>query len=50
MEKDKNVRPEVKEMIEIMKDLPEERKVYLNGYAAGMLAEKRLSATDDRSA
>ena len=38
-----------KEVIEILKDLPVERQAYLNGYAAGMNAERRLSA-DTRSA
>ena len=38
-----------KEMIEILKDLPDDRKAYLSGYAAGMNAERRLSA-DTRSA
>ena len=39
----------VKEVIEILKDLPDDRQAYLNGYAAGMNAERRLSA-DNRSA
>ena len=38
-----------KEVIEILKALPDERKAYLSGYAAGMNAERRLSA-DTRSA
>lgn len=33
-----------KEVIEILKELPDERKAYLSGYAAGMNAERRLSA------
>ena len=39
----------VKEVIEILKDLPDDRQAYLNGYAAGMNAERRLSA-NNRSA
>ena len=39
----------IKEVIDILKELPEERQAYLNGYAAGMNAERRLSA-DTRSA
>ena len=46
---EKNSENAVKEVIEILKDLPDERKAYLNGYAAGMNAERRLSA-DTRSA
>ena len=34
----------VKEMIEILKDMPVERQAYLNGYAAGMKAELKLSS------
>lgn len=34
----------VKEVIEILKEMPAERQAYLNGYAAGMNAEHKLSA------
>ena len=34
----------VKEVIEILKDMPAERQAYLNGYAAGMSAEHKLAA------
>ena len=42
----------LEEVIGILKDLPEERQVYLNGYAAGMIAERRLQQplNDQRSA
>lgn len=42
----------LEEVIGILKDLPEERQAYLNGYAAGMAAEHRLQriVTDQRSA
>ena len=40
----------VKEVIDILKDMPEERQAYLNGYAAGMNAERRLSESDQRTA
>lgn len=42
----------LEEVIGILKDLPEERQAYLNGYAAGMAAEHRLqrAVTDQRSA
>lgn len=39
---------ETKEVIEILKSLPENRKAYLSGYAAGMVAERHL--TTDRPA
>ena len=40
------------EVIEMLKEMPEARKAYLSGVAAGMAAERRLSApdTDTRSA
>lgn len=44
---EKSIDATVAEMIDILKNLPEERKAYLNGYAAGMAAEKHLSTTDD---
>ena len=37
----------VKEMVDILKNLPEARQAYLNGVAAGMAAERRLSAAAD---
>lgn len=40
----------VKEVIDILKDMPEERQAYLNGYAAGMNAERRLSEATQRTA
>ena len=42
----------LEEVISILKNLPEERQAYLNGYAAGMAAEHRLqqAVNDQRSA
>ena len=42
----------LEEVISILKNLPEERQAYLNGYAAGMAAEHRLqqAVSDQRSA
>lgn len=46
MEKQYTRTPEetVKEMIKILKDMPAERQAYLDGYAAGMNAERKLAA------
>ena len=46
MNKEHSRTPEetAKEMIEILKNMPQERQAYLNGYAAGMNAERKLSA------
>ena len=46
MNKEHNRTPEetAKEMIEILKNMPQDRQAYLNGYAAGMNAERKLSA------
>ena len=35
----------VKEVVEILKELPKERQAYLNGYAAGMMIERKLAQT-----
>lgn len=45
MNKEHNRTPEetAKEMIEILKNMPQDRQAYLNGYAAGMNAERKLS-------
>ena len=34
----------LREMCEIFENMPEERQAYLNGYVAGMNAERALSA------
>lgn len=51
-EREKMSENALEEVIGILKDLPEERQAYLNGYAAGMAAEHRLQrvVTDQRSA
>lgn len=39
-----NVRAEAENLIRLIKELPEERKAYISGYAAGMIDERKLSA------
>lgn len=47
MIQERTVEETVREMVEILKEMPQERQAYLNGYAAGMNAERRLAQTTD---